>query len=240
MHWASPVHDSAHVPLGSQSYGEQSTVTPLALVIVCAPSHVDAAGMHCALETSHTAPAVQSVLTVHVALHAVAPHAYASHETAAGALQFPRPSHVPANVSVPFAQVAAPQETVAPAKAEHVLVSTPSHCAAAHGLPASAPEQPGRGPWGAPTTAVHRPTVCVTSQASHWPEHAVSQQTASTQKPEVQASPPVHGAPLTAPASSLVAARAVAAAKVSARTHAASALALHVPSSWPLIRWSLP
>jgi hypothetical protein len=43
--------------------------------------------------------------------------------------------------------------------------------------------QAGRAPWGAPVAEVQVPAEPATSQASHWPPHAPSQQTPSTQKP---------------------------------------------------------
>jgi hypothetical protein len=43
--------------------------------------------------------------------------------------------------------------------------------------------QAGRGPWGAPLTATHWPTLPATLQAWHWPPQAWLQQTPSTQFP---------------------------------------------------------
>jgi hypothetical protein len=52
-----------------------------------------------------------------------------------------------------------------------------------------------RAPWGSPATAEHVPTSFGTSQASHCPSHAASQQTPSTQWLFTHASACVHGDP---------------------------------------------
>ena len=46
--------------------------------------------------------------------------------------------------------------------------------------------QGGRVPWGAPVTATHFPSAPDVLHAEHWPTHALSQQTPSTQWPELQ------------------------------------------------------
>jgi heme/copper-type cytochrome/quinol oxidase subunit 4 len=56
--------------------------------------------------------------------------------------------------------------------------SVPSH-AGSHGAPV--PAQAVRRPCGAPTTTTQVPSLPVTSQASHWPLQAASQQKPSTQ-----------------------------------------------------------
>jgi len=77
----------------------------------------------------------------------------------------------------------------------HEPVVTPSQVGP-HLVPAPVPEHAGRVPWGAPTTAVHLPTLPPTSHAWHAPPQAVSQQTPSTQLPDPHSEPAVHAVPL--------------------------------------------
>jgi hypothetical protein len=82
-------------------------------------------------------------------------------------------------VATPSVQDAARQAVAEPGKAQASRVA-PSQ--------APAQEEPSvaqavRAPWGAPVTAAQLPTLPATSHASHWPVHAVSQQTPSTQEP---------------------------------------------------------
>ena len=72
---------------------------------------------------------------------------------------------------------------------------------AARAVPSQVPSQPSapvqavREPWGAPVTAVHEPSLPPTSHASHWPAHAVSQHTESTQKVDSHSALSVHELP---------------------------------------------
>lgn len=65
-------------------------------------------------------------------------------------------------------------------------------------VPAHAPEpvHAVRGETGVPVTALHVPTRPGRAHASHWPLHAVSQQTPSMQLPERHCVPTLHVAPL--------------------------------------------
>jgi hypothetical protein len=49
-------------------------------------------------------------------------------------------------------------------------------------------EQPGRAPWGAPVTGLQVPRWPGTSQAWHWPPHALLQHTPSTHSPDAHMS----------------------------------------------------
>src|SRR5437867_315166 len=100
--------------------------------------------------------AVQEVLQV------TALHTYGAHDMGAS-LHEPAPSQVEACVSRPLVQVAVPQALVMGGKL-HLVVSAPSQ-AAPQVVPAPTPPQGVRVPWTAPTTAVHVPTLPVTSQA---------------------------------------------------------------------------
>ena len=52
-----------------------------------------------------------------------------------------------------------------------------------------------RDPWGAPTTGLHVPSLPAMSHASHWPPHARSQHTPSTQMLDVHSVPVLQDAP---------------------------------------------
>jgi hypothetical protein len=58
------------------------------------------------------------------------------------------------------------------------------------------PAQTVRVPCGGPETGVQLPTALLTSQASHWPVHALSQHTPSTQLLLAHVLPVEHGTPL--------------------------------------------
>lgn len=85
--------------------------------------------------------------------------------------------HDAASVSTPALHEAPRHCAVGYAQA---LTSTPSH-----EPPQAEPSelQACREPWGAPLTAVQTPTRPATSQAWHWPLHALLQQIPSTQLP---------------------------------------------------------
>ena len=82
-----------------------------------------------------------------------------------------------AAVCVPAVQLAARQPVPEPGYAQ-ALVATPSQ-APPQALPSEV--QAVREPCGAPVTAVHVPWLPTTSQAWHWPEQALLQQTPSAQ-----------------------------------------------------------
>jgi hypothetical protein len=121
-------------------------------------------------------PLEQSASTAHDVLQAVAPQANAPHDCVWAAGQEPLP-HEAARVSTPALHEAPRHCDVGYAQA---FTSTPSH-----DPPQAEPSElhACRDPCGAPLTAVHTPTLPGTSQAWHWPLHAVLQQTPSTQLP---------------------------------------------------------
>jgi hypothetical protein len=107
--------------------------------------------------------------------HAVPRHTYGSHFVRVTG-QLPLPSHDAASVSKPSSQLASWQATIAPANWLQSLRSMPSHCFAEHGCSEVPLEHGGRGACGAPTTAVHVPSVPAASHASHWPVQGELQQ----------------------------------------------------------------
>jgi hypothetical protein len=83
-------------------------------------------------------------------------------------------------VPTPFEQEPAAQEVSAPGYV-HESALTPSQ-RPPHGV---VPVQPARGARGMPLIARHVPAFDGSLQASHFPLHALSQHTLSTQKPDV-------------------------------------------------------
>ena len=121
---------------------------------------------------------MQSVSTVQLVLHAVAPHRYGVHAYVTGAGHAPVPPHDAAAVWVPAAQLAARQLVVAPGYA-HAVALEPLQLPP-QALPSLA--QAVRVPCGAPLdTVAHVPTLPAMSQAWHWPVQALLQHTPSTQ-----------------------------------------------------------
>jgi hypothetical protein len=87
------------------------------------------------------------------------------------------------------------QVTDEPTKPAQDVRVLPSHSAAEHGFVADATGHAGRLPCGLPATGVHVPALPSTSHASHWPVHALLQQTPSTQKPLTHAPSAPHSSP---------------------------------------------
>jgi hypothetical protein len=101
------------------------------------------------------------------------------------------PSHDPVVVAKP-AEHPPPHDV--PVGSEHAVRSEPLHVAVTHaGSPEVAFVHIGREPCGAPITAVHTPPVPL--HDSHWPVHALLQQTPSAQKPLVHCEDVVHAPP---------------------------------------------
>jgi hypothetical protein len=88
-------------------------------------------------------------------------------------------------------QLATEQIVEIPGNAPHAVRFDPSHDA----WQVPVPEHAGRPARGAPATAMHDPTLPPTLHASHWPLHAVLQQTPSTQFPLPHSALPPHVAP---------------------------------------------
>jgi hypothetical protein len=122
---------------------------------------------------------MQSVSALHVVLQAVGPQTYGLQAVVTGAGQAPAPSQFAAAVAVPLEQLADLQLVVLLGYV-HAAVFVPSQLP-----PQSEPSllQAVREPCGVPVTATQVPTEPETSQAWHWPPHAVLQQTPSTQLP---------------------------------------------------------
>jgi hypothetical protein len=96
------------------------------------------------------------------------------------AVQLPEPLHTEAVVALPAAQLAAVQTVEAVGKAQAVA-SMPSHWA----LHLPVPPQAARGLTGSPLTALHLPSEPASLHDWHCPLHFPSQQTPSTQLPDV-------------------------------------------------------
>jgi hypothetical protein len=97
------------------------------------------------------------------------------------AVQVPLPSQKETAANVEPSHFAFAQVTVSGANPAQLARSFPSQLFALH---SSAPvSQAAREPCGAPTTAVQVPREVPTSQASHCPSQALSQQTPSAQNP---------------------------------------------------------
>jgi hypothetical protein len=125
-------------------------------------------------------------------LHELDAHTYAPHDLGTS-LHAPAPLHVLTCVSVPALQVAAPHAVVPPGNLQAVR-STPLHvCAQLADPPPVHAERP---PTGAPVAGEQVPTFVARLQASHWPVHATSQQTPSTQNPEPHSLAPPQAVPL--------------------------------------------
>ena len=93
----------------------------------------------------------------------------------------PLPSHEAATVATPLVQLSERHEVVLPGKVQDAR-SIPSQVPPQ----GAAPVQALRPVRGAPVTATHRPLFPDSAHASQFPEHALSQQTASTQNPDRQ------------------------------------------------------
>ena len=68
------LHSVRQAPLLSHPYGVQSSLVPVALIVVCSPSQV-APETHLFAVGSQELPAAHSASFVHVSLQAVGPHA---------------------------------------------------------------------------------------------------------------------------------------------------------------------
>jgi hypothetical protein len=89
----------------------------------------------------------------------------------------PLPSHEPAAVAIPFAQLAAgPHATDGPTNALHIVAFTPSHCEALHGSLALPLAHAMRAPCGIPPIGTHVPSYVATSHAAHCPVQGELQQ----------------------------------------------------------------
>jgi hypothetical protein len=126
-------------------------------------------------------PGTHWASVVQLPRQAVAPHRNSPQGWVAGAGQAPWPLHPAASVAVPAAHVGARQLMDPPGYAQ-AEVEVPSQ-APRHRLPSVAQGcLPARG---LPETGLQMPGWPGSAQAAHWPLQAVSQQTPSTQKPEV-------------------------------------------------------
>lgn len=112
-------------------------------------------------------------------LQLVVPQTYGTQLTGLGVTHAPAPLQVEVLVHETPVQVSAAQVVSVPGIGPHDVRLLPSHCAA-HG---PVPVHAGRLPFGGPLTALQTPSAPLTLHASHWPPHAPSQQTPSTQKP---------------------------------------------------------
>src|SRR5438445_163671 len=142
-------------------------------------------------------PDAQSVSETQLPRHAVGPQTYGLQPCVCCAGQLPAPSQDAWSVAIPALQLAPRQIVAAPGYAHAVELDPsqtppqrlpPGYAQAVGSVPVQAPAhtEPSeahavRALRGAPATAVQVPTLPDSAHAWHWPVHAVSQQTASTQ-----------------------------------------------------------
>jgi hypothetical protein len=158
-------------------------VFPFAPVIVWSPSHVTPE-TQTPVPTSQRSPPEQSVSAAQLVAQPMPLHTYGEHCFVSGTGQLPKPSQAAGSVAMPAVQLAATHVTEEPTNPVQAARVLPSHCAAEHGLVVEPVGQAGRFvPCGLPATGVHVPKLPCTSHASHWPVHALVQQTPSTQNP---------------------------------------------------------
>jgi hypothetical protein len=190
-----------HVPSAAHRYGAHASTVPAAFVDVRPSSE------HVAVLGTHFPPLQRYVATHFVSSTQLASQAVPSAaQTKPSQLavmssgHFPFPSQSACAVRTPAVQLAGRQVTAEPVNAAHPVVVLPSHVAAAHVSPPPSAHAV-RVPCGLPFTGMHLPGRPVvesgTSQASHCPLHAVSQQTASTHSPLPHSAPAVHPPPFT-------------------------------------------
>jgi hypothetical protein len=108
------------------------------------------------------------------------PHRLLEQALVAAVVQAPEPLQTEAVVALPAVQVAA-VHTVESFGKTQALPLVPSHWP----LQTPSPAQAVLVASGLPFTALHLPTEPASLQDSHWPSHFPSQQTPSTQNPEV-------------------------------------------------------
>jgi hypothetical protein len=143
-------------------------------------------GLHTPPE--HQFAVAQSESAAQLPLHAVGPQEYGAHACVCRPGQAPAPSQTPSSVAVPEVHEGARQE-VGSAGYAQLDAWIPSQLP-----PQTVPSEAHatRLPWGAPLAGLHVPTFPATSQASHCPLQARSQQNPSTHAPLAHWSSPVH------------------------------------------------
>jgi hypothetical protein len=114
---------------------------------------------------------MQSAPVAHAFLQAVVPHVYGAHDTVGGVTHRPEPSHVPAKLDVPAAQLAVPQ-LVLPVGAVHAEGFDPLQVVGPQVGSLPTDVQAARGATGGPLTVLQVPTLPVALHAWHWPAHA--------------------------------------------------------------------
>jgi hypothetical protein len=120
-----------------------------------------------------------------------AAHRLLSQAFVPAAVQLPELLQTDAVVTLPAEHFAAVHSVVLPGKA-HAVAVVPSHWA----LHLPVPPQAARGLIGSPLTVLHLPTEPVSLHDWHCPSHLPSQQTPSTQFPEVHWVPAEQLAPV--------------------------------------------
>jgi hypothetical protein len=179
------------VPLVAQMYGVQSCVIPLELREVCGSTHTaPCIGVH--LPLLQTKPVAQSALPEQVVAHIPFAHTRPPGHDWVDATHVPLPSHVLDDSWPLLVHALGAHEVVVPGY-WHALVPPAVVHVDPHGVPA--PPHAGRDPCGAPVTCEQTPGMVGLSHASHWPVHARSQQTPSTQCPFKHWSAAVQGLP---------------------------------------------
>jgi hypothetical protein len=137
-------------------------------------------------------PAPHVASTVHPPPHRVPLQTWGAQSCSCTGPHAPSPAQVRTSLATPVAQLAGVQTVVVPGYVQ-LLPFTPSQVPAHSG---SMDTHAGRTPRGGPFAATHVPGESVTSQASHWPLHASSQQTPSTQYDEAHSDTELHFSPL--------------------------------------------
>ena len=152
------------------------------------------------LAVLHAYPEMQSSSVAQAVLHALPSGAQAKPSQLAviASGHFPLPSQLDGVVNDPSLHVGARHIVSEPANAAQLAVVLPSHAPAAQGFDGSGVHA-ARVPCGFPFTGMHlpgRPLVeSGMSHASHWPLHAVSQQTPSAQCPVPHSPSDAHALP---------------------------------------------
>jgi hypothetical protein len=112
------------------------------------------------------------------------PHRLLKHGMVVTVVHAPEPLHTDAVVALPSLQFAELQTMESAGKAQSLPLA-PSHCP----LQSPVPRQAARVLMGSPLTVLHFPAEPTSLQDSHCPSHLVSQQTPSTQLPDVHCWP---------------------------------------------------
>ena len=177
-----------------QTLSQQTLSTQKPEVHSVAPAHVEPSGffgLHTPAEQK--LPATQSPSRTQPPAHAVdaALHVFGAQSCVLSGGHVPAPVQLAATVAIAAAHVGA-RHCVVDGGNAHAVRLVPSHDPL-QSVPS--PAHAVRPATGAPVTALQAPTLPGTLHPSHWPLHALSQQTPPAQIVELHSSPDVHGRP---------------------------------------------